>query len=259
MENQEDLKVYRKLRIYNAGIGLLHLGQAIAILLLSKSFSVPIQTSYLSYDPITGTSQTLLRTVGHVRLGPLVAVFLLLAAADHLAISMPGIFDWYVRNLERHINYARWIEYFFSASLMLVIIAMLSGIYDLSTLILLFFLNGMMILFGWMMELHNRTTERVNWTALSFGTLAGLIPWVIIGLYFVSAAAEAANGVPKFVYGIMVSIFIFFSIFAVNMVLQYRGKGRWGDYLYGEKAYILLSLVAKSALAWQVFAGTLRK
>ncbi|MDH5294973.1 MAG: hypothetical protein OEW91_14955, partial [Acidimicrobiia bacterium] len=33
--------------------------------------------------------------------------------------------------------------------------------------------------------------------------------------------------------------------------------GRWRDYLFGERFYILLSLVAKSALAWQVFGGTL--
>lgn len=259
MMSTDTSAVFRKLRIYNVVVGLVHLGQAVAILLLSNSFSVPIQTSYLSYDPLTGVSKSLLRTVGQVRLGPLVAVFLLLAASDHLVISLPGVFNWYVRNLQRHINYARWIEYFFSASLMLVIIAMLSGVYDLSTLILLFFLNGMMILFGWMMELHNRTTQKVNWTSFSFGVLAGTIPWVIVALYFGSAAAESANGVPKFVYGIMVSIFVLFSVFAVNMLLQYRGKGRWSDYLFGEKIYILLSLVAKSLLAWQVFAGTLRK
>jgi hypothetical protein len=60
------------------------------------------------------------------------------------------------------------------------------------------------------------------------------------------------------VYGIYVSIFVFFNIFALNMALQYRRVGRWRDYLYGERAYMLLSLSAKSALAWQVFAGTLR-
>ena len=39
---------------------------------------------------------------------------------------------------------------------------------------------------------------------------------------------------------------------------QYRRVGRWRDYLYGERVYMLLSLVAKSLLAWQVFAGTLQ-
>ncbi len=41
------------------------------------------------------------------------------------------------------------------------------------------------------------------------------------------------------------------------MVLQYKRIGRWADYAFGESTYVLLSLVAKSALAWQVFGGTL--
>ena len=50
---------------------------------------------------------------------------------------------------------------------------------------------------------------------------------------------------------------IFFNSFALNMVLQYRQTWRWRNYLFGENEYILLSLTAKSLLAWQVFAGTL--
>ena len=69
-------------------------------------------------------------------------------------------------------------------------------------------------------------------------------------------AGDAAP--PGFVYGIFASIFVFFNVFAVNMLLQYRKVGRWRDYLYGERVYMLLSLFAKSALAWQVFAGTLQ-
>ena len=38
------------------------------------------------------------------------------------------------------------------------------------------------------------------------------------------------------------------------MILQYKKVGKWKDYLYGEKVYIILSLVAKTLLAWLVFA-----
>ena len=62
---------------------------------------------------------------------------------------------------------------------------------------------------------------------------------------------------PGFVYAIFVSLFVCFNSFAVNMVLQYARIGPWRNYLFGETAYIVLSLTAKSALAWQVFAGTL--
>ena len=56
---------------------------------------------------------------------------------------------------------------------------------------------------------------------------------------------------------IFITLFILFNCFAINQWLQYRGKGKWADYLYGERVYLILSLVAKSALAWQVFGGTL--
>jgi len=39
--------------------------------------------------------------------------------------------------------------------------------------------------------------------------------------------------------------------------LQYKRVGRFTDYLFGERIYITLSFIAKSALAWQIFAGVL--
>ena len=62
---------------------------------------------------------------------------------------------------------------------------------------------------------------------------------------------------PIFVYGIFVSLFVLFNGFAINMWLHYRGVGRWGDPLFAERSYIVLSFVAKTALAWQVYAGAL--
>ena len=149
------------------------------------------------------------------------------------------------------------MEYSLSASLMIVIIAQLAGIYDIGSLILIFSLNAAMILFGWLMERLNQTTEKTNWLPYWFGVFAGIMPWVVIAIYLVGSGNEA-GGPPGFVSGIFFSIFLFFNSFAVNQLLQYKKVGRWRDYLYGERAYIILSLLAKSALAWQVFAGTLR-
>ena len=184
-------------------------------------------------------------------------MFLLISALAHFSLATFG-YGSYVRNLKMHINRARWYEYAVSSSLMIVIIAVLNGMYDLSSLILIFALNGMMILFGYMMELHNQTTQRTDWTAFIFGCIAGIVPWITILIYLVGASQSPDTSVPDFVYGIVVPLFVFFNSFAVNTVLQYRKVGRWKDYLYGERVYIVLSLVAKSLLAWQIFFGTLR-
>jgi hypothetical protein len=137
---------------------------------------------------------------------------------------------------------------------MIVIIAMLTAVYDFGTLIALFTLTAVMNLMGLMMEIHNQTTKETNWTSYTIGCIAGFVPWLVIFIPLIAAI----DVIPTFVIGIFISIAIFFNLFAINMVLQYKKIGKWSNYLYGERMYIILSLVAKSALAWQVFAGTLR-
>lgn len=238
-------------------MAFLHFIQGVLMLYLSNNFELPVTSSFLEFNAQAEQLVPVLKTEFSLRIGPMVAAFLFLSAIAHLLISLPHIYEWYVKNLKKGINYARWIEYSFSASLMIVIIAMLAGMYDGVSLMMIFALNAMMILFGWMMELHNQKTEKTNWTSFWFGTIAGIIPWIAIAIYLFGAGG-AGEGPPAFVYWIFLSIFLFFNVFAINMVLQYKKVGKWRDYIYGEKVYIILSLVAKSLLAWQVFAGTLR-
>jgi len=251
-------RLYERLRLFNAAMGGLHLFQGLAMLALSSSITFPLRTTFLnSSGPPGSGADTATRTVFDIRLGPMVAAFLLISAIAHFLLASPRVYPWYVKNLKRHINYVRWYEYALSSSVMIVVIAMLSGVFDLPTLVLLFSLNATMIFFGLMMELHNQTTEETNWTSFVMGCFAGGVPWVIVIWYFVGAVLTSHNGnMPSFVYGIIASLFVFFNIFAVNMFLQYKKVGPWRDYLFGERGYILLSLFAKSALAWQVFFGT---
>lgn len=245
------------LRKWNLAMFVLHAIQGTLMLVLSRDFSLPLNTWYVKFSPVSERLEPALDTITEIAVSPLVAGFLFLSALAHLLVTLPAGFRWYRRHLERGYNPARWIEYSLSSSLMIVVIAMLVGVYDLSSLILLFSLNAMMILFGWVMELHNQTTPKTNWTSYIFGCLAGIVLWIVVGLYLFNSG-EGEYRAPTFVYWIYFSIFLFFNVFAINMILQYRKTGRWADYLFGEKTYLVLSLVAKSMLAWQVWAGTLR-
>lgn len=251
---------FKRLRIFNALMAPLHFAQGVLMLLLSTDFSLPVTTSFLRFDEASERLVEDPNTLGDLRIAPLVAAFLFISGTAHLLLTLPGVNGWYNRNLANGINYARWIEYSISASIMIVVIAMLTGIYDLGSLIMLFALNATMISFGLVMEMQNKGLGRneVSWTPFWIGSAVGVVPWIIIALYLFAPATRSIGDVPTFVYGIFGSLFVFFNIFAINMFLQYRQIGRWRDYLHGERAYILLSLTAKSALAWQVFFGTLR-
>jgi hypothetical protein len=240
----------RRLRVWNAVLGLLHGGQALAILLLATDFAIPIVTHALTGPPGSATETV---TLFELRVGWAVAAFLFLSAVAHLLIASPWLYPRYSAMLRRGRNDFRWIEYAFSASLMAVLIGVLPGITDVAAVIAIFGVNAAMILFGLLQERY----ERPGGSLLPFwlGCIAGAVPWVAIGVYLAGIGTDATA--PGFVYAIFVSLFLFFMSFALNQWLQYRRVGPWRDYLYGEKVYMLLSLVAQSALAWQVFAGTL--
>lgn len=246
----------KSLRRYNIFAGFLHLAQGIAVLILSKTFLVPISGSFLQFNPASQNLEPSTTVLFDISLPWLVAVFFFLSAAAHFSIAT-FYNHRYVELLAKGMNKARWIEYAISASIMMVAISLLVGVYDFMSLVMIFSLVAIMNLMGLVMEVHNQTTQRTNWISYWIGCLAGLIPWVVIGFYLWLGADQGSKA-PDFVYWIFVSIFLFFNCFAVNMVLQYKKIGLWKNYLYGELVYIILSLVAKSLLAWQVFAGTLR-
>lgn len=254
------LKGLRKFNLIMAG---LHAVQALAVWLLSDPNRGVwgVTTNYLTLGGGSTEEKPALesaaQTVFDVNLAYLIVAFFLLSAAAHLFVATVYR-TRYEANLKLGMNKVRWMEYAFSASTMMVAIALLSGIYDLGSLVMIFGLTASMNLMGLAMEVYNQGREKVNWLAYYVGSLAGIVPWVVIGIYFWAGNTYGSGEIPTFVYYIYGSIFLFFNCFAVNMILQYKKIGKWRDYLYGERVYIILSLLAKSALAWQVFAGTLR-
>jgi hypothetical protein len=240
-----------RLRWYNLVMGLLHAAQGAVILALANDFALPVFGTFMSGPP--GLEPPVIDPLFDLRIGWAIAAFVFISAFAHLAlVTSPG-FRWYRRNLEQGRNDARWIEYSVSASIMVVLIAMLTGIGDAAALIALFGVNASMIFFGLVQERY----AGPGGSLLPFwlGCIAGAVPWIAIAVYLTTPGNTSTP--PAFVVGIFVSLFIFFNVFALNMWLQYRRIGPWRNYLVGESAYILLSLTAKSALAWQVFFPTL--
>jgi hypothetical protein len=243
---------YRRLRVFNTAASVLLAVEGLYMLVASNSLSLPVTASFLRDDPVRDTRPTTPESLFSLPIGRTVAVFLLLAAIDHAIVAVPRVHQGYERCLERRANYARWIEYSVSASIMIVLIGMFVGIRDVAAVVAIFAANTAMILFGLLMERQQRP-GRADWSAFWFGSLIGLVPWALIAVYVAQPPT-----VPGFVYAITIVQFVLFFSFAVNMALQYAQVGWWRDYVHGEVGYILLSLTAKSLLAWLIFANVLR-
>ena len=253
---------FKYLKRFNIAAGVLHLVQGITMLALGLllDWSRDIYTFYLDIDIISISPPVfevipkpqIVFTVSY--LGAILASFPLISAIAHFAIAYPKN-DSYNENLKKGMNPYRWYEYAFSSSIMIVLIATFVGVWDFWSLAMIFILNAMMIMFGYLMELVNQHTEKTNWFPYILGCISGGTPWVVLYAYFIAAIGSVDTNPPAFVYSILFIYFILFNIFALNMVLQYKGVGRWKDYLYGERFYIILSFVAKTILAWLTFVG----
>ncbi|NBX23139.1 MAG: hypothetical protein EBR52_03300 [Microbacteriaceae bacterium] len=249
----------RRLRIYNIVAGGVHFIQGAAFLFLltrlSDQVTFPVTVDYMTGPP--GLDLPTERvTLFDVNLGLGVVAFLFLSAFFHFLISLPGVFNRYANGLKQNHNYFRWTEYSLSSSVMIWLIAQLTGATDVGALFAIFAVNASMILFGALQEKYE-TPGNKQFLPFIFGSMTGIVPWIIIMVYTLQPGSTNAVEVPGFVIGIIISLFVFFNTFAVNQALQYRQVGGWKSYLRGERMYITLSLVAKSVLAWQVFSGAL--
>jgi hypothetical protein len=228
------------LRKVNILAGILHLTQMAVVLALSSDFTLPITATYMAGPPGSSFAPSVI--LFETPVGLTVAIFLGLSALAHFILAQR--------------NYFRWVEYSISSSVMIVLIAQVTGIADITALIAIFGVNASMILFGWLQEKYE-TPGNGGWLPFIFGCITGIIPWVALLFYVFSIGGAGETSAPAFVYGIVLTIFLFFNSFALVQWLQYKKVGKWNDYLRGERSYITLSLIAKSALAWQIFANTL--
>lgn len=248
-----------RLRTYNIVAGVAHLvqavGFAIVLTLLSEQVLYAVTADYLAGPPGVPIPPERV-TLFEVNIGVGVVAFLGLSAFFHFLISSPWFFDRYRNGLLQNRNYFRWTEYSLSSSIMIWLILAINGVTDVAALVSIFAVNAAMILFGALQEKYEQPGSG-GLLPFVFGSMVGIVPWILILVYFLRPGSKSELAAPDFVVGIVISLFVFFNTFAVNQWLQYKQVGRWKSYLQGERTYITLSLVAKTALAWQVFSGAI--
>jgi len=247
----------RCLRIFNLVMGILHgiqaLAQLILVVLLPQynDVKLPISVTFVSFNSTSITVHAQQQPAFSV--APLVTVFFSVSTFFHFLIVTPGCIQTYTAGIGKGYNVFRWIEHAISSSIMMWLISMLLGVYDIAQLISIVALNVTMSLNSLVMEIYNPKTERTKWTSFCIAIFSGSVPWIVLGIYFVGLGSK--DQVPDFVYALLISYFVFYSLFPINMLLHYKKVGKWRDYVVGEIGYVVLNLVSKSVVGWLVFYG----
>jgi hypothetical protein len=140
----------QSLRKVNIFAGILHLAQMVAVLALSNDFALPINATYMTGPPGTTFAEPI--TLFETPVGLTVGIFLGLSALAHFIVASPQFFPRYSAGIAAKRNYFRWVEYSISSSVMIVLIAQVTGVAEISAIISIFGVNASMILFGWLQE-----------------------------------------------------------------------------------------------------------
>jgi Heliorhodopsin len=252
------------LRRLNLLVSALYGVQALAVLFLSDSTkgSEPITTGYLANDTLASdsTGQTALihasRHLFDLNLAHILLVVFIMGAIFHL-LSATRWRKEYEKAVRNGINSLRWTEYALMTSIIFVAIGLLVGINDLSLLLSGAGATVVMAVLGYALEISKQSSKNAKGFNFWPGVLAGSLPWVFIVVYLIGALIFG-SGLPAYVYFIIASVVLLFCGFVIMKYLQYKKLGRWSDNMYSERTYIVISFIAKTLLAWQIFAGALR-
>jgi hypothetical protein len=247
------------LKKFNFKMSLAHFIQGTIMVLLAvfitdlQDFQPEILANYMSLSS-QGEVITVSKVLFKLPFAFVTTGFIFLSAFFHLLIV---IFNkTYISQIKRGYNKFRWFEYALSSSLLIVLLAILFGVRDIQSLTIIFIANAVMNLLGLEMELQHQFFLTKRFSAYNLGWIIGLAPWAVIMMYLIFS--PGLDLIPWFAWASIIAYFAFFNSFALNMFLQYKRIGKWKDYVFGERVYVWLSLIAKSTIAWIVFSGAIQ-
>lgn len=174
-----------------------------------------------------------------------VTAFFHLVVYPHVAYAAPAA-------LADGKNPWRFLEYGFTASAMLVVIAILSGVQEPGWLAALAAASALVMFLGYVVE---QTDPADRWRTGVYTILAWTILLGAYGTVFYRFLEVAQGDVqpPAFVYALVICMFLLFCCFGVVQLVWVVRKGKGGARY--EYAYLVLSVVAKTLLVGLTASG----
>ena len=264
---------------------LVHLANSLAVLITAltadKTLKLPLTLTRFGGPPGSFELDEV-KVLWNVPLWALVFTFSALAMVDHAAAAWLTLGMGDGNDLRTPFTDARdfliaglmWFEYTFSASIMMVTILLLSGVTDLFTILMV--ITAMFGSFSATMktdanlyysasasldgsrsygdfmaiqDIDARFRSGLFWV----GSELMLVPWIIV-----FASLFMANP-PGFVYAIVFTLFLLFCPFAVVQNYYVGMSPAWfmTNVHRRTRALVWCSILAKTALVWQIYANAL--
>jgi hypothetical protein len=253
------------LKKLNLTLGVLYGLELLAVLVVSKSHTAPLTTSYVAVDSLQSASSGNLvlapasRFILDLNLLWLVAIALAAGAIVHLLVATYAR-SRYETGLKQQQNVWRWGTFGITASLLFVCFAVLTGVYDLTMLVVVTVLVFVLHAIAWRLEkaASSRNKSRPDvWLGYGATWALGLAAWFVAGQYLYAANVYGEGHIAGSIYalsGVMAAISL---MFATRLFLFIRRPKTSQQFRLYDRNQTMLLFVTTSILVWQIVVGAL--
>lgn len=240
-----------------AGIALYALLAVSAFVFIGPA-TYQVTVGHLSHDPLAVQYETVFApaatAVLDVDLRGMIAIIMVLSAILP-ALYLTKLKKRYQAALKGRFLPWRWAGIAATFSLMTLVVSLLSGANELFTLKLIAGATVLSGVLGWLAEKQNNKGAELEKNSFIMAVFAGLLPWLLIAGYAVSTVIYGMVSAPWYVYALYVIVLGGTVALLINQWKQYRRVGRWSDYIYAERNYVLISLLTTVLFAAVLIAG----
>lgn len=254
-----------KLVLFNRLLAVLYALQAVAVVVFSSGRSAEVTTQYLTVDVLASEARghevlaTATRTLFDLPLAWVVAAALLVLAVGHVLVSTVYR-RRYEQDLSLGLNRWRWLTLGLSSALLIVVMGLLGGIHQMSTLLPLVALtaigNCLVLMTEKLVIEHKGVKTQMAHLMCLLAALCIALPWIVLAMSLKGAWFYDGH-VPGYLYGVYGSGLAMVVILGLATHFRLVRKGQWADTFYTERAYMMLGFVTVSLVAWQIVVGAL--
>lgn len=165
----------------------------------------------------------------------------------------------YENELKNGISTLRWIETAIVGSLLITIVAFLSGITDILVIALLAGFVVLSAVFNWLSERHNKGARKADLVAHKLAVATGIIPMVYILIVAVMTLIYGMIRAPWYVYVLYLITFTGSWLLLRNRRKQLLAADKvWKDNAYVDKRHAMISTVTLILFSVVLIVGLLK-
>lgn len=167
----------------------------------------------------------------------------------------------YYKEILKGRNRYRWVEYGITATIMIFILCLISGVKEIYATLATVMISIIMMSFGYFFEMNK--DPKVKLSAIIMGFFSLICIWSIILGHFVPNIISAKNDqnydIPDWVYGVLFPMIFWWATFGIVTILNYKAyRDKNYDFMRYERYYILLSFFSKAFMGYYLTFGLSR-